>query len=99
MASRTKKTTGFSLLSVGVTIVVTGLLGYSLSLFLQGSFQGLQAREYAAKTYGPVDQTVQAHRAEQAAILNERTRWVNQDQGTVCLPITEAMDRFVVTHQ
>ncbi len=98
MASAGNKKSGFSPASVVVAFVVLAVLGYAASLFLQGSFQGLQSQEYATKTYGPADETVLAHRAEQAAILNEKTRWVNKGEGTVCLPIGEAVDRFVVTH-
>ena len=71
---------------------------FALSLFLQGGFQTLQTRDHEAKTYGPVNETVVDHRMEQQAILDEETRWLDEEKGILCMPIDDAVELFVANN-
>lgn len=95
MASAENNKTGFATSTVVFGVVTTVLLLIAMTLFLQGGFQALQNRDYAAKIYGPVVTVADVHRAEQQAILNEGARWIDQDRGIVGLPIADAIDLFV----
>ncbi len=94
MVSAGKNKSGFNTSTVVLSTVAAALFLYAVSLFLQGGFQALAAREYDAKTYGPTNETVAAHETQQQAILNERTRWLDEEQGKLCLPIDDAIDRL-----
>ena len=94
MAGNEKKT-GFNTTAVvllGATVVI---LLWALALFLQGGFMAAQASEYAAKVYAPANESVQAYRATQQAILDEKARWLDEEQGTVVMPIEDAKARIV----
>ena len=67
-----------------------------MALFLQGGFLASQAIEYEAKVYNaPGDEATLAAVAEQQALLNEKTRWKDQEKGTVVMPIEDAMEQIV----
>ena len=69
---------------------------FALSLFLQGGFLAAQAKEYESKVYNaPANQDILDAEAEQRAILNEKTRWLDEEKGTVCMPIEDAEARLV----
>lgn len=89
------RTTGFNTTAVVLSAVAAGILIWALALFLQGGFLAAQAQEYAAKTYEPVNGDVQDYQAAQQAILDEQPRWLDQEQGTVVLPIDDAKEAIV----
>jgi len=94
MVSAGKNKSGFNTTAVVVGTVAVALFLYAGSLFLEGGFQALATREYEAKTYGPANEAIAAHRMEQQAILNEKTRWLDEEQGKLCLPIDDAINRL-----
>lgn len=89
------RTTGFNTTAVVLLAVAAGILIWAFALFLQGGFLAAQAHEYAAKTYGPANEDVLDYRAEQQSILDEQARWLDQEQGTVVLPIDDAKEAIV----
>ncbi|MCP4573601.1 MAG: hypothetical protein GY838_14680 [bacterium] len=95
MASAGNNRSGFDTPVVVLGAVAAILFVYAISLFLRGGFTAMQAQESVAKIYDTSDEQVAEYRAEQQAILNERTRWLNEDQGTLCMPVEDAVDRFV----
>ncbi len=69
---------------------------WALVLFLQGGFLAAQAQEFEAKVYNSAgNEDIQAALAEQRAILNEKTRWLDEEKGTLCMPIEDAEARLV----
>ena len=81
-------------------VVISGIAAvvflWALVLFLQGGFLAAQAKEYEAKVYdSPGNDELQTAEAEQRAILNEKTRWLDEEKGTVCMPIGDAEARLV----
>ncbi|MCK9996533.1 MAG: hypothetical protein KAH56_09700 [Candidatus Krumholzibacteria bacterium] len=87
---------GFNAPAVVLSGIAAVIFIWALVLFLQGGFLAAQAREYNAKVYNSVgNEDVQAALAEQRAILNEKTRWLDEEKGTVCMPIEDAEARFV----
>jgi len=89
------RTTGFNTTAVVLLAVAAGILIWAFALFMQGGFLAAQAQEYAVKTFGPANEDVQGYRAEQRAILDEQARWLDQEQGTVILPIDDAKKAIV----
>jgi len=92
------RTTGFNTTAVVLLSAAAGILIWALVLFLQGGFMAAQASEFRAKTYGSVNEEVREYRASQQAILDEKPRWLDRDQGTVVLPIDDAKSRIVEKH-
>ena len=81
-------------------VVISGIAAvvflWALVLFLQGGFLAAQAKEYEAKVYNSAgSDELQAAEAQQRAILNEKTRWLDEEKGTVCMPIEDAEARLV----
>jgi len=97
MASADKgNTTGFNTSAVVLGGVAAVFFLWALVLFLQGGFLAAQAKEYEAKVYDSAGSgEVQAALAEQRAILNEKTRWLDEEKGTLCMPIEDAEVRLV----
>ena len=91
----TDKKTGFNTTAVVLLGAAVVILLWALALFLQGGFMAAQANEYAAKVYTPANESVQTYRATQQAILDEKARWLDQEQGTVVMPIEDAKARLV----
>jgi cytochrome oxidase Cu insertion factor (SCO1/SenC/PrrC family) len=81
--------TGFNTTAVVLLSVAALILLWAFALFLQGGFMAAQANEYAAKVYAPTNESVQAYRANQQAILDEKARWLDKEQGTVVMPIED----------
>ena len=98
MASADQNNSGFNTTMVVSGVVAGALFLFALSLFLQGGFQTLQTRDHEAKTYGPVNETVVDHRMEQQAILDEETRWLDEEKGMLCMPIDDAVELFVANN-
>jgi hypothetical protein len=92
------RTTGFNTTAVVLLALAAGILIWAFVLFIQGGFLAAQAQEYAVKTYGPANEDVQEYRAAQQTILDEQPRWLDQEQGTVILPIEDAKTRLVEKH-
>jgi hypothetical protein len=87
---------GFNTTAVVFGGVAAVIFLWALVLFLQGGFLAAQAKEYEAKVYdSPGNEEIQAALAEQRAILNEKTRWLDEEKGTVCMPIEDAEARLV----
>ena len=97
MASADKEIkTGFNTPAV----VLCGAAGVvflcAMALFIQGGFLAAQANDYETKVYGaPGNEEALAAVAEQKAILGEQVRWLDEEKGTVVMPIEVAMEQFV----
>ena len=89
------RTTGFNTTAVVLLATAAGILIWALVLFMQGGFLAAQAQEYAVKTYEPVNEDVQAYKATQQGILDQKARWLDEEQGTVVMPIEDAKARIV----
>ena len=98
MASADQNNSGFNTTMVVTGVVAGALFLFALSLFLQGGFQTLQTRDQEAKAYGPVNEVVVDHRMEQQAILDEETRWLDEEKGILCMPIDDAVELFVANN-
>ena len=87
---------GFNAPVVVISGIAAAIFLWALVLFLQGGFLAAQAKEYEAKVYNSAgSEDLQAALAEQRAILNEKTRWLDEEKGTVCMPIEDAEERLV----
>lgn len=87
---------GFNAPVVVLSGIAAVIFLWALVLFLQGGFLAAQAKEYEAKVYDSAgNEEIQASLAEQRAILNEKTRWLDEEKGTVCMPIEDAEARLV----
>ncbi len=72
---------------------------FAVVLFLQGGFQAALAVETEYKTLTPDDPVLEQALAEQQARLNEGVRWIDEEQGVVCMPIEAAMKVLVERSQ
>ena len=87
---------GFNAPVVVLNGIAAAIFLWALVLFLQGGFLAAQAKEYEAKVYESTgNEEIQANLAEQRDILNEKTRWLDEEKGTVCMPIDDAEARLV----
>ena len=87
---------GFNTTAVVLGTAAAAIFLWALVLFLQGGFLAAQAKEYEAKVYDSAgNDELQAAEAQQRAILNEKTRWLDEEKGTVCMPIEDAEARLV----
>ena len=91
----TDRKTGFDAAAVVLLGAAALILLWALTLFLQGGFQAARSQEYAAKQLEPSNETVRDYRAVQQAILEEKARWLDREQGTVVMPIDDAKARIV----
>jgi hypothetical protein len=88
--------TGFNTPAVVLCGAAAVVFLFAMALFIQGGFMAAQAKEYEVKVYAaPVSEAVRAAVAEQQAILNEKVRWKDQEEGTVVMPIEDAMEQIV----
>lgn len=68
----------------------------ALSLFIEGGYSAMQAREAQAKIFNAEpSEEIRAHQAEQQALLDEPTRYLDRDAGVVSMPIEDAKKRVV----
>ena len=87
---------GFNTPAVVLSVMAAAIFIFALSLFLQGGFLAAEAKEYEAKVYNsPGNQDARDAEAEQRAILNEKTRWLDEEKGTLCMPIEDAETALV----
>jgi capsid protein len=91
----TRTKSGFNASAVVLLGAAVLILLWALALFLTGGFQSARNREFAAKTYEPANPELEKYRAEQRAILDEKARWLDREQGTVVMPIEDAKTRIV----
>jgi hypothetical protein len=91
----TRSNSGFNATAVVLLGAAVLIFLWALALFLTGGFQSARNREYAAKTYEPVNPDLEQYRAEQRAILDEKARWLDREKGTVVIPIEDAKTRIV----
>ena len=95
MADKENKS-GFNTTAVVLCGAATAIFIFALSLFLQGGFLAAEAKEYESKVYNaPGNQELLDAEAKQLAILNEKTRWLDEEKGTLCMPIEDAEARLV----
>ena len=95
-AADMEKGSGFNTTAVVFAGIAAVLFLGAMTLFLQGGFLASQALEYEAKVYNaPGDEATHAAVAEQEALLSEKTRWKDQEKGTVVMPIEDAMEQVV----
>lgn len=94
----TRTKSGFNATAVVLLGTAVLIFLWALALFLTGGFQSARNREFAEKTYGPVNPELERYEAEQRAILDEKARWLDRDKGTVVMPIDDAKARIVEKH-
>lgn len=85
-----KKDTGFNTLAVVSVALAVVIFVYGFSLFMQGGFRTALDLEKEAKVMNTEDVPVQDALAEQEALLQEGFRWIDQEKGTVGMPIEDA---------
>lgn len=85
-----KKETGFNTFAVVSIVLAVVIFIYGFSLFMQGGFQTALALEKEAKVMNSEDFKTRDALAEQEALLQEGVRWIDQEKGTVGLPIEDA---------
>lgn len=93
-AADSKTRNGFNAAAVVLCALAAVVFVYALSLFLQGGYLAVQARETRAKTETPVNEALRAHDAEQASRLQETPRWLDDQRTRAVMPIDAAMDRL-----
>ena len=93
MADRTQS--GFNTFAVVCCGLAAVAFLFAAVFFLQGAFAGRQHAEVVAKVYEPVNEEVLLHTAEQEAILMEKPRYLDEESGKLCMPITDAMAQVV----
>ena len=90
------RSTGFNTPAVVLCGAAAVIFLFALALFIQGGFRAAQANEYEVKVYSAADsEEATAAVAEQQAILDEKVRWLDEEKGKACLPIEDAMERYV----
>jgi hypothetical protein len=88
--------TGFNTLAVVLGGAAALIFLWALALFLEGGFLAAHSKEFAAKVYAaPASEEKLAALAEQQTLLDEPVRWLNEEEGTVVMPIEDAMQQFV----
>ena len=85
-----KKETGFNTFAVVSVALAVVIFVYGFSLFMQGGFQTALTLEKEAKVMNTEDVKTQDALAEQEALLHEGYRWIDQEKGTVGMPIEDA---------
>jgi hypothetical protein len=94
--SDTDRKTGFNTPAVVLCAAAGVVFLFAMALFLQGGFLAAQANEFEAKVYNaPGSEEARAAVAEQQAILDEKVRWLDEENGTLIMPIEDAMERLV----
>ncbi len=94
--SDSDRKTGFNTPAVVLCGGAVVIFLVAMALFLQGGFLAAQANEFEAKVYNSsASEEGLAAVAEQKAILDEKVRWLDEEKGTVVMPIEDAMERFV----
>jgi hypothetical protein len=90
-AADPKAKPGFNAPAVVLCTLAALLFVVALSLFLQGGFLALQARETKASLESPVNEPLRALDAEHQARLQEAPRWVDEQKTKAVMPIDAAM--------
>ena len=85
-----KKETGFSTFAVVSVALAVVIFVYGFSLFMQGGFQTAMNLEKESKVMNTADVQTADALAEQEALLHEGYRWIDQEKGTVGMPIEDA---------
>ena len=86
---------GFNTPAVVLIALAVLIFAYAFALFMQGGFLKAQEMEKEAKVLNQVDPKVKDALAEQNAILQEGYRWIDQEKGTVGMPIDAAKELLV----
>ena len=72
------------------------VLLFALALFIQGGYQAARANVYEDKVLNaPGSEEARVVVAEQQAILDEKVRWKDEENGIAVMPIEDAMERLV----
>jgi hypothetical protein len=87
--------TGFNAPAVVLITLAVVIFVYAFTLFMQGGFLTAQDLEKEAKVYGTEDTVTKDALAEQNALLHEGYRWIDQEKGTVGMPIEDAKQLLV----
>ncbi len=82
---------GFNTPAVVLCTLAALLFVVALSLFLQGGFLALQARQTKAATETPANEPLRALEAEQRALLQESPRWLDEQKTKAVMPVDAAM--------
>jgi len=95
-AAEKNRNSGFNTPAVVLGGLAAIIFVFALSLFVEGGYNAARNREEQAKIYtvGLSEETI-AQQVEQQAILDERPRYVDPEQGLLCIPIADAMARVV----
>lgn len=81
-------------------VVAFGLAGiifvYAMSLFIEGGYNAALNKELQTKIYSaPLSDEAVAQLAEQQTLLDEKVRYLDPEEGVLCMPIEDAMERIV----
>jgi hypothetical protein len=95
-AANLEKGTGFNTTAVVLIGAAALVFLFALALFIQGGYLAAERIDFEAKVYNaPGNEAAGAALAEQQALLGEKTRWKDQEKGTVVMPIEDAMEQVV----
>lgn len=86
--------TGFNAPAVVLCTLAAVLFVVALSLFLQGGYLALQARQAKDATETPANEPLRALDAEHQARLQEAPRWVDEQKTRAVMPIDAAMNEL-----
>ena len=95
MAAATDSKRGFDGLAVVCVALAAIFFVIALALFLQGGWQAARALEVEAKVLTPPNTDKADALAAQQAVLDGGYRWINQDAGTVGVPVERAVELIV----
>lgn len=90
-AADPKAKPGFNAPAVVLCALAAVLFVVALSLFLQGGYLALQARQTKASTETPVNEPLRALDAEHQARLQEGPRWADEQKTKAIMPVDAAM--------
>ena len=96
MAAANDKKSGFQGFNVAMSALAGLIFVYAISLFVQGAYNMALNKEIASKIYASdLSEEALAHQAAQQAVLDEEVRYLDKENGVLCMPIEEAMARVV----
>jgi len=96
MAAANDKKSGFQTFNVAMSVLAGLIFVYAISLFVQGAYNMVLNKEISEKIYASElsDEAI-AHQAQQQALLDEDVRYLDEENGVLCMPIEDAMARVV----
>jgi|GEM_PF-1620325 len=96
--SKSEASSGFNTPAVFLSVLAFILFVLAFGLFMRGGFLAAQASQFEATVLDTENTALNDALAEQQARLDEGYRWVNQEAGTVGMPIDAAKELLVQQH-